>query len=119
MKNVLVYLAGPYRSKVGENGVYENIERAREAARRIWATMDVACICPHMNTAFFGGEDIPDDKFLEGDLVMLRRCDIVCMLPGWRDSAGSRGERTDAKMNGIPVAEGLDDLRTMLQTLEG
>lgn len=73
---ILVYIAGPYRAPT-EWEVLGNIRRAEEVALRVWKA-GAACICPHKNTAFFGGA-APDDVWLTGDLEMVRRCDaVVC-----------------------------------------
>jgi nucleoside 2-deoxyribosyltransferase len=97
----LLYVAGPYRSKLGPWGVAQNIERARVVARELWA-MGFAVICPHSNTAMMDGTDT-DSLFLEGDLVMLERCDMLVAVEGWQNSAGTLGEIEHAKEHGIPV----------------
>ncbi len=49
-----------------------------------------AALCPHKNTALFGGvPGCPDQVWLEGDCEMLLRCDAVFAIPGWRDSSGA------------------------------
>jgi hypothetical protein len=75
--------------------------------------MGYAVICPHKNTAYFGGA-ASDEVWLRGDIVMLRRCDAVYCLPRWRDSSGARGEVDDAKQHGIPVLETLDECREFI-----
>ena len=85
----LVFVSGPYRSETYE-GRQANIERAKEAAIKIWQSGDIA-FCPHLNTMNFDGL-VPDDTFLAGDIEILGRCDIIYMLNGWQDSAGSRAE---------------------------
>lgn len=101
----LVYIAGPYRAPT-ESGVFENIMRARQAAIEVWRAGGTA-LCPHLNTAFFGGL-MPDEVWLEGDLEMLRRCDGIMMLPGWPGSAGASKERSFAMNNGIGLFEHYD-----------
>jgi len=94
----VVFLSGPYRSST-ENGIYQNIQTAREYAVKLWK-QDYAVICPHLNSAFMGGI-VPDAVFLAGDLELLKRCDHICMLPRWMDSEGSRAEYDYAVENGI------------------
>lgn len=103
----LVYIAGPYRSTT-ENKVYENIQRARAVALEVW-TLGYVALCPHLNTAFFGGE-CPDDVWLKGDLEILARCDALCLVPGWEASSGSRAEIEFAQEKGIPVFYNVDAL---------
>jgi len=86
----VAYIAGPYRSAAGPNGIHENIERARAVAVEVWQRGFMA-FCPHLNTAMMDGA-VPDSVFLSGGLEMLRRCDIVVLVPGWERSAGSKAE---------------------------
>lgn len=85
----VVYIAGPYRAPT-VSGIIENIIRARAEAMRWW-WKDYAVICSHMNSALMDGV-VPDEVFLNGDLELLRRSDIVVMLPGWKSSQGAAQE---------------------------
>jgi len=100
----VVYTAGPYRSAQGMHGVAQNIERAGSVARQLWA-MGFTVICPHKNTAFFDGADIPDEVWLAGCLQLVGRADILILLPGWEHSSGTRIERDTALALGIPIFE--------------
>ncbi len=98
----LAYVAGPYRAD-SESGVIANIRRAEAVAIMLWQ-MGYAVLCPHKNTALFGGL-CPDDVWLKGDLVMMERCDLVVLVPGWQESSGTRAEVERARELGIPVRE--------------
>ena len=98
----VIYMAGPYRSTLGEWYVHKNIEEARAVARELWL-MGAAVICPHANTAMFGGTTVPDDVWLKGDLEILSRCDAVVALPRWSESKGATGEVEQAHLQGKPV----------------
>jgi hypothetical protein len=100
---LLAYVAGPYRDPRGEYFVGQNIRATADVAVELWR-MGYAVLTPHLNTAFFGGA-CPDDVWLKGDLVMLRRCDLVVLVPGWQKSSGTRGEVAEARACGIPVFE--------------
>ena len=102
----VVYVAGPYRATT-EYGVLLNIQQAERLALRIWLA-GAACICPHKNTAFFGGA-AHDDVWLRGDLEIIRRCDAIICTEGWKASAGASGEVALAKELGIPVFERFED----------
>ena len=103
----IVYIGGPYRSPT-EYGVYRNIQRARDLALEVWA-MGFVALCPHQNTAHFGGA-CPDEVWLKGDMEILSRCDAVCLVPGWQGSTGTLAEIEFAKLKGIPVFDGLSAL---------
>lgn len=103
----LVYVAGPYRAPT-EWEVKGNIADAEAAAANLW-THGFAVVCPHLNTAFFGGL-VPDETFLAGDLVILERCDAVFTTPRWRTSKGAQGEVARARERGIPVFESVPQL---------
>jgi hypothetical protein len=96
----LVYVAGPFR---GPNAweIKQNIRRAEALALLLWRE-GYAVICPHANTRFFQGA-APDKVWLEGDLVMLRRCDRLVVTKDWRRSEGAQQEVEVARECGIPV----------------
>jgi nucleoside 2-deoxyribosyltransferase len=105
----LAYVAGPYRA-ARERQVVENIRKAEEVALALWK-LGFAVICPHKNTALFGGaHGLADDVWLQGDLVMLERCDLIVMTPRWADSSGAIAELQHARAKGIPVFMWLTDL---------
>jgi len=98
----VAYVAGPYRSPLGPAGIKANIEAAWKVARQLWAE-GYAVICPHANTALMDGSDIGDAKFLDGDLELLARCDVVFPIPGWKSSKGAKAEIQFAIRNEIDV----------------
>ena len=103
----VVYIAGPFR---GPNAweIEENIRRAERLALEAWRK-GFAVICPHTNTRFFQGA-APDDVWLEGDIELLRRSDIILMTDDWKRSSGARVEHIFASNNNIPIAYTLNDL---------
>ena len=96
----IVYIAGPYRAST-EWGVKQNIHAAELAAMHVWQLGGVA-LCPHLNTAFFGGA-CPDETWLAGDLELLGRCDAVYAMVDWRQSKGATAEVELAESLGLPV----------------
>ena len=96
----VVYISGPYRADT-EWEVKENIERAERAALYFWRK-GCAVICPHKNTAFFGGA-APDSTWLRGDLELLKRSDAIVLLPGWERSEGAKIELLHANFWGKEV----------------
>jgi hypothetical protein len=82
----VVYIAGPYHSKT-VYGILENIRKAEAVALKYWR-LGYAVICPHKNTALFDGS-CEDSVWLEGDIELLKRSDIVVMMEGWENSSGA------------------------------
>ena len=96
----VAYIAGPYRGKT-ESDVVANIRHAEKYAIKYWQ-MGYAVICPHKNTALFGGL-APDEVWLKGDLEILNRCDVVVMIPGWWASFGAMDEEEFARKVGLNI----------------
>ncbi|UCC29699.1 MAG: DUF4406 domain-containing protein [Phycisphaerales bacterium] len=109
----LVVVAGPYRSST-EWGTFENIRRAEALALQLWM-LNVAVICPHKNTANFGGA-ADDQIWLEGAKEIVRRADAVVTLPGWEASEGACGEVELANELGIPVFSNAEEVSEWLQS---
>lgn len=107
----LVYVAGPYRAST-EHAVLLNIQRAESLAAEVWRAGAVA-ICPHKNSAFFGGI-VPDAALLHGDLEIIRRCDALILTSDWQRSTGAVAEVNLARSIPIPVFERIDQLRAWL-----
>lgn len=86
----LAYIAGPYRGSTHYD-IEQNIRAAEAIAIKYWR-LGYAVICPHKNTAHFDG--LADDAvWLNGDLEILKRCDVVVMLPTWEKSVGAKEEK--------------------------
>lgn len=96
----IAYIAGPYRAD-SEWGVLSNIRKAEQVALAVWG-LGIPALCPHKNTMLFGGA-LPDTTWLDGDLVMLRRSDILVLVPGWENSSGTKAEVKLARALGIPI----------------
>ena len=70
----IIYIAGKYRAKT-EWEVVQNIRAAEDAAIFVWQH-GAAALCPHKNTAMFGGiPGCPDNVWL----VEIARCLFVVM----------------------------------------
>lgn len=113
----LAYVAGPYRDSRGAWFIQENIRAAERLSLELWA-MGFAIICPHKNTAFFDGL-LPDRAWLDGDLTILARCDLLVLGPRWRASRGARGEREFAERKGIPIYEWPQDAAILQSLIRG
>ena len=83
--NKIIYVSGAYRSKYGLMGVLWNIYKARRVALRLWRENWIV-ICPHLNTFLFPEDGI---DYINGDCEIVRRCDAIFMLRGFRNSKGA------------------------------
>ena len=96
----VIYIAGKYRGPTPW-AIEQNIRAAEDMAARV-IQLGMMPLCPHANTRHMEG--LADDQFfLDGTMELLRRCDAVVLVPNWRDSAGARGEVTEAQRLGMPV----------------
>ena len=96
-----IYVSGAYsHSHAAER--HRNIHRAWDISARIWEIPGAYAVCPHCNTQHMDGP-VPYEKFMEGDLHQLARCDAIFMLWGWHHSSGAARERDEAIRLGLPV----------------
>lgn len=103
MSPLVLFVSGPYRDARGPWFIEQNIRQAEAVALELWQH-GYATICPHKNTAMYDGA-APDDVWLEGDLLIVERCDALILAPGWERSSGTRGEIAHAEEHGIPRLE--------------
>lgn len=97
----LIYVAGPYTAPTHYQ-VTQNIRAAEEVAVELWRR-GFAVICPHKNTAMLDGAVEDGEKWLQGGLEMLRRCDAVVVVEGWEGSEGTKREIEEARALGMRV----------------
>jgi hypothetical protein len=90
----VAFISGSYRAKTIHE-VVDNIRHAEAYAKKYWK-LGYAVICPHKNTALFDGL-LDDSVWLDGDMELLRRSDVIVFIPGWEDSEGARAEYEVAK----------------------
>ena len=87
----VIFLSGPYRAD-SPWGIVQNIRHAEKYALKYWK-QGYAVICPHKNSALLDGADGLDDSvWLNGDIELMKRSDIIVMIPGWEQSEGVKGE---------------------------
>lgn len=96
-----IYIAGPYRADTPEQ-VDADIEVARQTMAALYRLGHVP-FCPHSMTARFERDfpEFPNDLYLATDLVWLRFCDAILMLPRWAQSTGARVELALASRLGL------------------
>ena len=99
---MLVYVSGKYSGDSHEE-ISDNILKARKVAIELWE-QGHAVICPHLNTSHMEVDcHIHYDNYIEGDLMMIARCDAMVMLSGWEDSQGAVIEKGYAENLRIPI----------------
>ena len=106
-RRVIVYVSGKYTDK-DRRSVEENVRIAKEYAQKIWE-MGYTVICPHTNTDFIESSLVWKD-YIEGDMELIKRSDIVFMLPNWKDSKGAKIEWNEAQDLGLRVVYNLEEL---------
>jgi len=79
----------------------QNIYRAEQAAIELWRRGWIV-LCPHKNTAFFGGA-CDDQIWIDGGLELLERCDAIFMLKEWQGSEGAQKEYSRAVQLNMPI----------------
>lgn len=108
----VVYVAGPIRAP--NAWLREQNVRAAEAlAKEVWDTGLAAAICPHAMGRFY--DDGEFDKWMKGDLELVRRSDAVLMCPGWKRSQGALQEKAEAERVGKRVFFTMRDLQWWLE----
>lgn len=101
---MVIYLATPIRPKNGKT-VEENVQYAKQLALELWIK-GYTVICPAANSDLpisLAEKALEADRWLNGDLEILARCDAVVASPGWELSKGVNGEIKCAVMYGVPV----------------
>ncbi len=110
----IVFISGPYRAIDGIHGPFTpwtlkyNTRIAQHWAELVWKC-GWAAICPHLNSQGMDGlEGVSTQAFIRGDLAILSRLrpelDIMLMLRGWRESAGSKEEFECAETLNLPIS---------------
>lgn len=97
----IAYLSAPYSAPT-QNEVYENIQTARRLSVALWK-LGYAVICPHLNSMFMDGV-VPYERFLEADLTILSKCDVLFAYR-WRESDGATAEVRRALKLGLECVE--------------
>ena len=101
---MIIYLAGPITDN--DPNRRRNIDRAITEAARIRALGHVV-VCPHEMGAA-RPEALDYEGWMSHGIALLRRCDAICLLPGWAQSAGTLREIDAAAELGIPRVTFLD-----------
>ena len=99
----LVYVAGPYTAN-NRQCTKQNIGKAEKAAKQLLLDGYIPII-PHKITSFWE-ESIDfnhDDWLKKYNFPLIKRCDIICFIDGWKESEGCRMEYDFAVKNGKKI----------------
>lgn len=96
----VIYIAGPFRA-ANAWLVAENVHRAEQAAHEV-VKLGAMPLTPHSIGARMDGTATAQ-FWISGTLELMRRCDAVLVLPGYKDSEGTRGEIAEAERLKLPV----------------
>ncbi len=111
---IVVYIAGPYTGTPWDT--HEHILNAQKRGRQV-AELGAMPLIPHSNTpaCFLGTQDA--DFWYRGTLELLKRCDALITVPGWRDwgSTGTNKEIGYCMANQVPVFHNLMELAGWLK----
>ncbi len=110
MSKLLVYIASPYTK--GDPAANTAVQM--DAAHRI-LDMGHVPIAPLLSHFLHIHRQRPYEDWLEMDLVIIPKCDILLRLPG--ESAGADKEVEKAKEHGLVVVHGWEGLREKMDVL--
>lgn len=105
MTRPLVYMAGPY----SKPDPCENTYLAVNEAEKVIATVPIAVpVIPHLSHFWHTMRPHPYQFWLDIDIELLRRCDVLYRFGG--ESSGAEGEMAFAMYEGIPVCTTFEGL---------
>ena len=87
---IVCYISGALTGDGKRSTLYDNMHRARECAIKYYK-LGYAVICPHLNSYLMFGS-ISEKEIMGSDLELVRRSDIIVMLPNWEQSKGAKLE---------------------------
>jgi len=101
----IIYVAGPYTSALPYE-IDQHILNAEKVALAL-ISWGFTVLTPHKNNSNYeryeGLLNLNNDYWVQSDLMILARCDAICMLPDWKKSGGAKVEHTQAQQAQIPI----------------
>ena len=111
------FISGPYRGDLTEACIAANLAKARLVAQEV-TRLGWVPVCPNLMFTEFA--ELQDwDFWLEASLGLMVTCDILVLVPGWRNSTGVAGEIKRAVELFMPVFKSSDDLAVYEADLMG
>jgi hypothetical protein len=106
-----IYISGPMSNTPNSN--LEAFDKAEKQLKQLgFNVLNPHKICEELNIRFFEMGKVPTyEDYLKEDIIqMLSKCDKVLVLPGWRNSKGSKLEIANAIACGIDVIFNISDV---------
>ena len=111
MKNYLVYVAGPYSAPT-INEIDENVRKAIKMGEQITKVENCIPFVPHLFHWWEKLHPHPYEFWLDLDLKMLEKCDILFRIEG--ESKGADAELEFARANNIPYVYSIEELNELV-----
>lgn len=109
----LVFISGPYRSDT-RWGTEQNVHAAENLSIEV-AKTGAYPVCPHSNTRPYFEDIQPIEFWLKADLELMRKCDAIIHVSGWKQSKGSVVEHEEAVKIGMPTFLHVRELKEWLE----
>lgn len=106
---LMVYVSHPWSGKIG------NEINADEETTKLQLDYDDVVFVSPIHAIRTGGYNKVD--YVDGlayAIELMRRCDIVYVVPGWRESTGCRAEVAEARNKNIPIVTNRQQLEEQL-----
>ena len=99
----IAYISGPYTAPTPE-AVEANILKAAAVAAEV-AALGYAVFCPHTNSYWVDGAKpgLSYEYWVEADLAILAKCDLMVMVQGWEWSNGAGRENAAAELRNMAI----------------
>ena len=115
-----IYVSGKYTDTTPEK-MMENARLSERYSIKLWL-YGYGVVCPHLNTLFdaearLKGKPlpIPYEQYIDLDLKLVELCDVIFMLPNWKNSKGARLEREHAIKHNKIIVYTLMEAKNLLQ----
>lgn len=95
---MVVYVSGPFCGNFIQKKI--NIYRAKKLCRYLYKNK-IMIYSPHLNSGWFG-QMRTNPFILLSNIEILRRCDAIFCMDGWKDSQETKQELREAIDNKIP-----------------
>ena len=108
----MIYISGPMKNMT--DGNMPAFDEAEKQLKEMgYETLNPHKIGEELNIRFFEMGKVPTyEDYLKEDIIqMLAKCDKVLVLPGWRNSKGSKLEIANALACGLDVFFDISDVQ--------